>query len=263
MKKVNSIYENKNTIINEIDPFVKYLGVLLLGTSSLISPSPILGYILLIFLIFVAYQARFIKEFIIFIFSFGIPILLMLGVIQGIFSSKNHTILFSISHVNFYLEGIIIALKIVGSLLVFIGAFWITSKTTETGRMVASFERVGLKGYAGYLILATLRVIPQMQSRMRVIKNAQNARGLETEGNLLKRIKAFIPLIGPIIMSSLLDVEERGMTLELRGFTIKGIKKTRLIEAIETNRDRKIKRFLWIYFFVSTIISFYLRIMGG
>ncbi|MEG2775016.1 MAG: energy-coupling factor transporter transmembrane component T, partial [Acetivibrio sp.] len=144
----------------------------------------------------------------------------------------------------------------------FIGAFWLTSKTTDTSRMVSALERVGLTGYVGYLILATINVIPQMQKRMAVIKNAQNARGLETEGSLKKRVKAFLPLIGPVIMSSLMDAQERGMTLELRGFTIKNTTRVRLMEAIETTLDKRIKVSLILYFIIITMGSIALRILS-
>lgn len=261
--KSASNYEKKNTVIDAMDPVVKYIGVLILGCSTIVFPYPILAYVICILLVFAAYKAEFLLPFLQFILKFGIPVLLMLLIIQGIFNPHNETVLFEIKTVRFYEEGFVFAFKIVGTLLVFLGSFWLASKTTDTGRMVAALERVGISGYVGYLILATLNVIPQMQNRMRIVKNAQNARGLETEGNILKRAKAFIPLIGPVIMSSLIDVQERGMTLELRGFTIKNIKKTRLIVAEETKTDKKIKAALFLYGILIVLISIALRLMEG
>lgn len=260
--KVNSSYEKRDTIVDAIDPVVKYIGVITLGVSTILFPFPILAYVLLALLVVVAYKAEFGKSFITFILKFAIPVLFMLVLIQGIFSPKNETIFLDFGFVTLYQEGTMQAIKIVGTLLVFIGAFWLTTKTTDTSRMVSAFERVGLTGYVGYLILATINVIPQMQKRMAVIKNAQNARGLETEGSLKKRIKAFVPLIGPVIMSSLIDVQERGMTLELRGFTIKNTKKVRLTEAIETKLDQKIKIGFLLYFILIVILSIVIRIMA-
>lgn len=261
--KSASNYEKKNTVIDAIDPVVKYTGVLILGCSTIVFPYPILAYIICAFLVYVAYKAEFLAPFLQFALKFGIPVLIMLLIIQGIFNPYNETVILEIIKIKFYEEGLVFAFKIVGTLLVFIGSFWLASKTTDTGRMVAAFERAGLSGYVGYLILATLNVIPQMQNRMRIVKNAQNARGLETEGNILKRAKAFIPLIGPVIMSSLIDVQERGMTLELRGFTMKNRKKTRLIIAEETKTDKKIKIVLYLYGALILLISIVLRMAGG
>ena len=121
--------------------------------------------------------------------------------------------------------------------------------------MVAAFKRIGLKGGAGYLVLATLNVIPQMQRRIAIIQEAQNARGLETSGSLIQRFKAFIPLIGPVIMGSLVDVQERGMTIEARGFSIRNVEPTSFIEAVETARDRRIKRVLQLFLVLVVLIT--------
>ena len=41
------------------------------------------------------------------------------------------------------------------------------------------------------------------------------------------------PLLGPVVMSSLTDAQERGMTLETRGFGIKGVKLTTYVEVTD------------------------------
>jgi len=54
------------------------------------------------------------------------------------------------------------------------------------------------------------------------ILSAQRARGLDTEGSLLKRVRGIVPLVGPVILGALAEVEERTMALEARGFTRPG-----------------------------------------
>ena len=45
---------------------------------------------------------------------------------------------------------------------------------------------------------------------------------METEGNLLTRAKAFLPLISPVVMSALINTrEQRAVALEVRGFAAK------------------------------------------
>ena len=39
--KVSSSYERKDTVIDAIDPVVKYIGVLTLGISTILYPSPV------------------------------------------------------------------------------------------------------------------------------------------------------------------------------------------------------------------------------
>ena len=61
---------------------------------------------------------------------------------------------------------------------------------------------------------------------MNTITDAQRSRGLETEGSLLTRAKAFLPLISPVVMSSLINTRERAVALEVRGFAAKQKKLT-------------------------------------
>lgn len=259
--KTGSSYVAIDSPIDRLDPMVKFVGVFALGLSTLFFPNFILGYITVLFLFYVAKEAKLLKQFSKFIIGFAIPIMIMLFFIQGFYSPKNVTIIADFGFAQLGLEGILNMLNLVGTLLVFLGSFYLTTKTTDVGRMVAAFKRVGLAGGASYLILATLNVVPQMQRRISIIQEAQNARGLETTGNLKTRFLAFIPLIGPVIMSSLVDVQERGMTLEARGFGIKGVEKTSFVEARETLLDKRIKRILIIYLVIISIISIIMRLV--
>lgn len=67
--------------------------------------------------------------------------------------------------------------------------------------------------------------------------DAQRSRGLETEGNLITRAKSFLPLISPVVMSSLINTRERAIALEIRGFEA-GQKKTCLREGKMKTSDR-------------------------
>ena len=79
----------------------------------------------------------------------------------------------------------------------------------------------GKRGFSprfGYIVTSVFQIIPQMMGTMNTIMDAQRSRGLETEGNLRTRGKAFLPLISPVVMSSLINTRERAIALEVRGF---------------------------------------------
>jgi energy-coupling factor transport system permease protein len=76
-----------------------------------------------------------------------------------------------------------------------------------------------------------------MSGTMNTIMDAQRSRGLETEGNLITRAKSFLPLISPVVMSSLINTRERAIALEIRGFEA-GQKKTYLREGKMKTSDR-------------------------
>lgn len=250
----------QETVIAKLNPMTKILAVFSLGLGTLIFPDPRLGFILIMGLFFVAFFAEIMKPFTKMMLSFGVPVTLMLLFIQGCYSTKNVTIIADLGFAEVGLEGILYALKIVVTLLVFLGSFYILNQTTEIGKMVATLTQSGLSPTAGYLLLATLNVVPQMHRRMTIIQEAQEARGVETRGGFLSRINAFIPIIGPVIMSSLTDAQERGMTLETRGFGIEGVKQTSYVEVVTTKTDKIINCLLIIFFMVVVLWTFFLKI---
>lgn len=253
MEKVSNSFVAKNTFVENLNPMTKILAVFSLGLGTLIFPNSWLGLGVIVLLFFVAGSAKMLKEFAKIMFGFGIPITVMLMFIQGCYSPKNVTFIADLGFAKVGLEGVLYAAKIISTLLVFLGSFYIMNKTTYTGKLVAALTATGLPPKAGYLVLASLNVVPQMQRRMSVIQEAQSARGVETGGGIIARVKAYIPLLGPVVMSSLTDAQERGMTLETRGFGITGVKQTSYVEVTKSTAD-KVLKFILILFFVAVIV---------
>lgn len=249
----------KYTVIEKLNPMTKILAVFSLGCSTLISPNLWLGAAVIIGLFAVAYMAKLLKEFTKLLLGFGLPITVMLLFIQGCYSPKNVTFIADLGFVKVGLEGVLYGLKIISTLLVFLGAFYIMNKTTYPGKLVAALTKSGLSPKAGYLVLASLNVVPQMLRKMSVIKEAKQARGVEIVGGIFSRIKAYVPLLGSVVLSSLTDAQERGMTLETRGFAIAGVKQTSYIEVTKTKADKIINALLILFFVITAVVSVVIR----
>ena len=260
-KKKTSSYIPMDSPIDRLHPMVKIYAIFCLGISALVCPTFILSYVLVIFLFIVAWKAKLFKKFAKFIIGFAIPITVMLLFIHGLYSPKNVTYIANFGFARLGLEGTMYAIKLVGGLLVFLGSFLLMTTTTHPGKLVTALIESGMNPKVGYLVLASLNIVPQMQRRMIIIKEAQMARGVEVEGKLLTRATAFIPLIGPLVMSSLVDVQERGMTLETRGFGAKGVKTTSYIEVVERPVDRLIKRLLVVFLAITVVASILARLI--
>lgn len=215
--------------IEQLNPMTKIAAVFSLGLGTLVWPDPWLGVAVIVGLFSVSFVARMQGSFTKLMFGFGIPITVMLMFIQGLYSPRNVTFIADLGFARLGLEGVMYAAKVIVTVLVFLGSFTIMTKTTYTGRLVAALAEVGMPAKAGYLVLASLNVVPQMQRRMAVIQEAQSARGLRTGGGLIDRVKATVPLLGPVVLSSLTDAQERGMTLETRGFGVRGIRQTSIV----------------------------------
>ncbi|WP_369385052.1 energy-coupling factor transporter transmembrane component T [Latilactobacillus fuchuensis] len=152
--------------------------------------------------------------------------------------------------------------KYSGNVVSFLGTFYLFSKTIYSGRLSATMNSHGVSSRLIYLLLASLNIVPEMQRRVKVVGQAQEARGLHTTGSIFSRFRAFVPLIGPVILSSLISAQERGMALELKGLGIIDVKATSLVESRDTKLDQSIRYGLWLFLISTAVISFLLRING-
>jgi energy-coupling factor transport system permease protein len=120
---------------------------------------------------------------------------------------------------------------------------------------MSDLTRRGVSGNLSYVITSSLQIIPQMQVKAETIIDAQRSRGLETTGNVFKRGRALIPLVGPLVFGSLVEVEERAIAIEARAFT-SPLKKTSLREIPDRPAERAAR---WLFIGV-IIIAIGLRI---
>lgn len=238
--------------MEKINPLTKMITAICIGLSALIFPGYYFGLIILAFLIILALVGQCIKGLLNLLIKFGIPIYLMLIFIQGFYSPKNKTYILNLGFAKLGLEGFNYATKIVVVLLVFLSAFYLLNKTTKPSEMVAALTQSGINTTTGYLILASFNVVPQMHRQLDVIKEAQMARGVNINGSLWHRFKAYIPLMGPVVLSSLINAQERGLTLEVRGFTNQG-KKTSLVIVKKDGLDRTVE-IVSLLIFIAAIV---------
>ena len=104
--------------------------------------------------------------------------------------------------------------------------------TTRADHLTNSLSEIGFPANLAYVIVATIQIAPRFQARAATILDAQRARGLETRGGGLTRARALVPLVVPLVLSSLIDVEERALAIEARAFNRPG-PKTSLVEIPE------------------------------
>lgn len=156
--------------------------------------------------------------------------------------------MFSIGVITFYREGVLFAVRIGCNILNMLLSFGIFVLTTSPQELVDELEKSGFSPKFGYIINSVFQILPQMMATRDVIADAQRSRGMETEGNMLVRIKAFLPLISPVVMSSLINTRERAIALEVRGFGRKQ-KKTWLYDGQNANGIRQSEGFWYFYWY--------------
>ena len=107
---------------------------------------------------------------------------------------------------------------------------------------MTDLTRRGLPPQIAYVIISTLQILPQMQAKAQTIMAAQRSRGLDTQSSFLKRIGSLVPLVGPLVFGSLVEVEERAIAIEARGFASTR-PKTSLYDVPDTSSDKVLR---WI-----------------
>lgn len=115
-------------------------------------------------------------------------------------------------------EGVDFAARITLRLIVMAGALTLFGLTTPVRTLVADLERRGTPAGLRYAVAATLDAVPAMVDRGRTIREAQRARGLDTEGSVGARLRGVLPLAGPAVLGAIHDVDARTLALETRGF---------------------------------------------
>jgi energy-coupling factor transport system permease protein len=136
-------------------------------------------------------------------------------------------------------------------------SFTIFLLTTHPRELMSDLTRRGLPGQFAYVIISTLQILPQMQAKAQTIIAAQRSRGLDTHSSFRKRVGALVPLVGPLVFGSLVEVEERAIAIEARGFTSTR-KKTSLHEISDSRLDKVLRWGLIILIVVSVASRFWI-----
>ncbi|MBO0959719.1 energy-coupling factor transporter transmembrane protein EcfT [Neobacillus sp. MM2021_6] len=227
MKSI-SLFVDRKSFIHEVDPITKLIYILFALFIPIILPSFTISFVCLGFSLLLLIAAKVIRKTVP-VFGFVFFVLITVVIIQGLFKPENETVLFQIGQVAMYKEGLLYALTITLRVTNIVSSFMILVLTTKPSDLVETLVRKGMSPRIGYVIVSVFQIIPEMMSSMETIMDAQRARGMETEGSLLVRIKAFVPLLGPVILGALINTKERAMALEVRGFNSRA-PKTYLME---------------------------------
>jgi energy-coupling factor transport system permease protein len=182
-----------------------------------------------------------------------LPAILFMFVMQSVFLPGGETIILKVGRFDVALETMQKAFLTVSRIFVMISSFAILLLTTHPSELMSDLTRRGLPPQFAYVIISTLQILPQMQAKAQTIISAQRSRGLDTESSFFKRVGAVVPLVGPLVFGSLVEVEERAIAIESRGFTSTRAK-TSLHDVPDTKADRII-RWVLVVFIILSLVS--------
>lgn len=91
--------------------------------------------------------------------------------------------------------------------------------TTKNEEIATGLIRMGLPYNASFAFSMALRLVPTFVGAGATIVQAQRSRGLDVEsGNLLERMRKYMPLVVPVFASAIRSTNHLAMALESKGF---------------------------------------------
>ena len=135
----------------------------------------------------------------------------------SVFTRAGTTVLFQIGPFDATLEGVDFAAQTLARLFAISTSIGLFVLTTDPRAFVLDLERRGVSPRFAFVAVATIEAVPTLVERAADISESQRARGLDTEGSFRARLRGLLPIVGPVIITSLTDVEERSLALEVAG----------------------------------------------
>lgn len=156
--------------------------------------------------------------------SLRIPALLIASIliVNALFYPGAREVLVGVGPLALTREGVTFGLVSAGRVLVAFLASILFLFTTLADDLLEALIARGASHRIAFVILSAVQMVPRLQSRAAGILEAQQARGLQVTGSLAQRMRALVPLVGPILLGSLIDVRERTFALEARAFGATG-----------------------------------------
>ena len=221
-------YEKKNTRIHELSGVTKLIFFLLWSITSMISyDTRVLITMLILSLVILRAsktewrQVGAVFKFIMFFLIVNVIAIFFFSPYQGceIYNSKT-VIGHFFGKYYFTKEQLFYEANIILKYMTVVPSVFMFIVSTDPSEFAASMNRVGISYYIAYSIAIALRYIPDVQDDYVKIKNAEAARGIELskKAGLIGRIKNTVPILFPLVFSSMNRIDVVSNAMELRSF---------------------------------------------
>lgn len=148
----------------------------------------------------------------------SLPLAISTLLVNVFFFPSGQDVLFRVGPMTATREGLLFATEMLLQIVAISGAIILFYLTTRPADLVLDLERRGASRRLGFVINASMQVIPIIADRAATVTAAQRARGLDTQGSIRKRLRGVLPIVGPVVLGAIEEVEERTLALEARAF---------------------------------------------
>jgi energy-coupling factor transport system permease protein len=208
-----SLYLNRDTWVHRLDPRTKMF--LLIGMFALpfVFLDPLYELAVLVVVLLFGYLAQ-VLENLRRIWFILVTIAVFTVILWSVFGS-GETPLFLFVEREALLYSISMALRI--DITIIAGMIFLS--TTRNEEIATGLARLGIPYRFAFAVSTALRLVPTIASMGSTISQAQRSRGLDLEsGNILERIRKYLPLLVPVFISTIRSTNVFSMALESKGF---------------------------------------------
>ena len=213
------------SIIHRLDPRIKLI-TMIVYIVALFLAGGVVSYALSAGFVAVAIAVSGIKPKLILKSLKAIIFIVLFTAVLNLFWTTGETLLFSWWRIRIFEEGIYSAVFMVVRIMVLVlsTGLFLTYTTTPIAltdgieSLLAPLRviRVPVHEFAMMMTIA-LRFIPTLSEETAKIMNAQKARGVDfSQGGLIRRAKALVPILIPLFVSSFRRADELAMAMECR-----------------------------------------------
>src|SRR5262245_35635266 len=214
---MQSTYIPGTSLLHRLHPLTKITAAALVILAIYLLPWLIAPLLIFVALLALAAASGAASPFLRTVLRVLLPITISLFVIQGLLFPPPNAAPLPLGPITLRREGLEFAFLTSTRLLAFTGTLLLLLETTHPADLVFALTERGLPRSIGYILLVALQIVPDMTARAAAILEAQRSRGLETQRGFFK-VRGLVPLVGPLVVGALVDVEERAMALESRAY---------------------------------------------
>ena len=247
------MYEDKNSYLHKLDPRVKLFVMLMFFIYALmfLENPALLGVVFLFALVYAAMGHALInvwKSARVLMTIFIVTVIIWLLTMRG----PTKIVLW------FSVEGLLRGISGGLSLIIIIITSIVFVSTTKVEELTLACMRLGLRYRGAFAMSTAIRMIPLIAGTAETILQAQKSRGLDVDsGSFMQKLKKYVPLMVPTIVSVIRGTSVFAMALESKGFGYSD-KRISYLTISYKMRDYIFSFILLIFIGFAFLIKFYL-----
>jgi energy-coupling factor transport system permease protein len=242
-------FRRRDSPLHRLDPRVKALYLLVMSIISIVYYSLAAMFTIFISTIPLIAVAKVYREWIrslrgaLFLASMIVFVNMLAGYLSGGFSLTMEVVSYAFS----------MGLRF----LAFTSVFSIFFLTTTPEDLSLALEKLGVPYDYCFAFTSAIRFVPDLALEIQTVIDAQRSRGLELEkGNIIRRIRNYIPILIPVFIRSFTRSIELAEAMEARGYGASE-KRTSIYELYMKRSDYVIASILLCILALSILLRIY------